>query len=410
MLLLASVASAQNQYYISTTGSDSNNGTTPSTPWRTFAQANSAIILGIPGNNCPRSTSANVAACVHVLPGHYVGCINTTKNGVGSGATSVQRITYVSETKYGAVITGCGAGDTWNVSGSDTTVQDFEFDATGTNSCCGIAGYPFGLRVWAIGNKMHDFAGNGNNTGGAVVIMVAPPGGFSYNIMDGNLLYHNNPSSTPNSGGGHGLYSGGAGDIIRNNIVVDQGGGFCITWWHQASNLIIENNTVAQCGYVGIGGGNDGSGASSGPTVYNNSTVNNNISVNNTTGPGIGIAEIGSFTGTNNVYQNNLAYGNTANFQLKHGLTATGTQSGSNSTTFVNYTGTGTGNYQLRAGSTAINNGTTTCTSGVSNCLPTTDFAGIARPQGSAWDIGAYRYAVSATAPSPPTGLMVTIQ
>ena len=413
IMLLAAGAWGQNQYYISTAGSDSNDGTSPSTPWKTFAHADSTIVLGAPGSNCTRNGTyqgqgSQVAACIHVLPGHYVGCITTTKDGIGSGATSTSRITYVSETKYGAVITGCGAGDTWNVSGSDTTVQDFEFDATGTNSCCGIAGYPYGLRVWALGNKMHDFAGNGNNTGGAVIELVAPPGGYSYNIMDSNFLYHNNPNSTGSGNGGHGLYSGGAGDVMRNNIVVDQGGGFCITSWHQASNMIVENNTVANCQYAGIGLGNDGSGT---PSIFDKSTISNNIVVNISGAgtSGYGIALVGSAIGTNIVVQNNLLYGDPNGFEMKNGLTPTGTQSGSNSTTFVNYTGSNpdTANFHLNSVSTAIDSGTTTCASGVTNCAPNKDFDGNTRTVQS---IGAYEYAVSSTLPSPPTGLTATVQ
>ena len=94
-----------------------------------------------------------------------------------------------------------------------------------------------------------------------------------------------------------------------------------------------------------------------------------------------GIIESGSRTGTHSVYQNNLLYGNSTNFVLKNGLTATGTQSGSNSTTFVNYTGSNpdTADFHSTTGSTAIDKGTTTCASGVTNCAPTTDFAGNAR-------------------------------
>jgi len=40
----------------------------------------------------------------------------------------------------------------------------------------------------------------------------------------------------------------------------------------------------------------------------------------------------------------------------------------------------------------AIDAGTTLCAAGVSLCVPGLDFAGLARPRGTAYDIGAYEY------------------
>jgi hypothetical protein len=386
LFLVPGAAAQQNNYYVSTTGSDSNDGS-QTRPWQTINHADSALTLGATGT------------VVHVAPGTYSGYIATSHHGTAS-----QRITYISDAKWGAVIRGSGSGDTWNASGSYTTIQDFEFNLTGTNSCCAIAQYPWNGEhdLWIIGNKLHDSAGNGNNVGGAV-ISLALGSVSTHNIVDGNLLYHNNAGSTPNSSGQHGIYSAAAGDIIRNNIVVDQGGGWCIHLWHQASNAIIENNTVANCAEGGFEIGNDGALS---PTVNDYTTVNNNISINNA-GPYGGFRESGN-TGTHNVYQNNLAYGNSAgSFILQNGLTANGTQTGSNSATFVNYTGTGAGDYHSIPGSTTISNGTTTCAATVSNCAPTTDFDGISRPQGTAWSIGAYEFVAR---PSPPSALQATVQ
>jgi len=51
-----------------------------------------------------------------------------------------------------------------------------------------------------------------------------------------------------------------------------------------------------------------------------------------------------------------------------------------------------TGDYHLRSGAVAIDAGTTLCAAGVSLCVPGLDFAGLARPRGTAYDIGAYEY------------------
>jgi len=40
----------------------------------------------------------------------------------------------------------------------------------------------------------------------------------------------------------------------------------------------------------------------------------------------------------------------------------------------------------------AIDAGATACAAGVSLCVPALDFAGLLRPRGTAYDIGAYEY------------------
>jgi hypothetical protein len=170
--------------------------------------------------------------------------------------------------------------------------------------------------------------------------------------------------------------------------------------------MIIANNTVANCGEGGFEIGNDGAAS---PTSNDLSTIINNISVNNL-GPYGGFRESGN-TGAHNVYLNNLVYGNPAgDFLLQSGLSAAGTQTGSNSTTFVSYTGTGAGDYHLKSGSTAINHGTDICASGVSNCVPLTDFDGNTLPPGGPWSIGAFMPAGATSQVPPPTRLTVTVE
>src|SRR5207247_289928 len=148
---------------------------------------------------------------------------------------------------------------------------------------------------------------------------------------------------------------------------------------------IVSNNVVANCKY-GIQIAADGAITSDDYT-----TVDNNIAVNN----GRGIYEYPT-AGPHNVYNNNIVYNSSvANFDLCCG----GTQSGSITLTaaqfsalFVNYTGDMTGDYHLRSGAVAIDAGTTLCAPGVVLCVPGLDFAGLARPKGTAYDIGAFEY------------------
>ena len=63
MLALSLSAAAQNQYYVSTTGSNSSSGTSPSTPWRTCSHAIAAFSLGGGGaraSTFPRAIMAPV--------------------------------------------------------------------------------------------------------------------------------------------------------------------------------------------------------------------------------------------------------------------------------------------------------------------------------------------------------------
>src|SRR5438094_8744204 len=68
-------------YYVATTGSDSNNGSAGS-PWATLNHANSVVVAG---------------DTVHVAAGTYTQSVSITKSG-----TSGAHITYISDTKWAA--------------------------------------------------------------------------------------------------------------------------------------------------------------------------------------------------------------------------------------------------------------------------------------------------------------------
>jgi hypothetical protein len=66
------------------------------------------------------------------------------------------------------------------------------------------------------------------------------------------------------------------------------------------------------------------------------------------------------------------------------------------------FTNPGAADFSLRNGSPAIDKGTTVTS-------VRTDIAGVSRPKGSAFDIGAYEFG-SAAAPPTPTGLRIIRQ
>src|SRR5437899_2373099 len=188
----------------------------------------------------------------------------------------------------------------------------------------------------------------------------------------------------------HGIYVAGPKSVIENNIVT-RASAACIHLWHGATNVIISNNVVANCGRYGIA-----VSADSTITTADSTTVANNIVVNvaSSGGYGYGLYEYPA-TGYNNVFNHNIVYNNPgANVSLR-----TGTESGTMTLTaaqfaslFVNYTGDMNGDYHLQSGAVAIDAGTTACAAGVTNCVPLTDFDGVARPQGLAYDVGAYEW------------------
>jgi hypothetical protein len=392
ILLSAAAAIAQNNYYVTPTGSDSNSCSKAS-PCATINHAGSLTVAG---------------DTVHVAAGTYNNSVRIPNAGTSTNCSlgnTASCITYVCDVKW-----SCKIPPVVTINQSYVVFKWFEIDGTlSGNVCCGIDGTgATGDQI--IGNKIHDTASAGNTTSNCVICLDAGAVGGGHHIYDGNFLYHNNggaSGSTPNNSGQHGIYSEMDHDIVQNNIVMDQGGGWCIHSWHKVSNWTVVNNTVANCPNGGIVLGDD----SSTGVVHNNDIITNNIVVNSgnatTANGGIDFRACG----TNDVVQNNLMYGNIPSNYVGgcSGTTLGGTQTGSNSTTFINYTGTSAGDYHLKAASTAIATGTTTCASGVSQCVPITDFDGNSRS--SPWDIGAFVLSTGAGgALNPPIGLTATVQ
>jgi parallel beta-helix repeat protein len=255
----------------------------------------------------------------------------------------------------------------------------------------------------------------GGGSGAGAIMPGFRQEGISSNLLIKNCSSHNNGSTSldhglyistqdvtvdggtfySNSGHGIQVYTSGQATatnntVIKNTITHDNGSyGIGL---YSGDNLRAYNNIVYHNGLiVGSTGGLRVSASSGSPatnplifnnTVYNNTgygirlevgasnvNIRNNISYNNS-GVEISDATGGSLAASNVANRNNLC----------DTLIATLCDGGN--PLFVN---AAANNFQLQTTSPAINAGTSLST-------VTTDFAGVSRPQGSAYDEGAYEY------------------
>ena len=344
-------------YYVSTSGSDTNPGTAAS-PFRSIQHAADVVKPGY---------------TVHVAPGTY----NENGLNISTSGTASQRIRFVSDTRWGAKITVTSSYTVVTIGGFYVDFDGFDVEgASGT--CLGIRADNSFERV--LNNHVHhipaDVGTLCNGNGGAGIDSTNYTG--SDNDIIGNVVHDVGSITAPNQAV-HGIYVSNARCRIENNISFHNAA-WGIHLYHAATNDTISNNTVFENGAGGIV-----LAANIGTNDY--TIVDNNIVVHNFASglynDGYGIQER-SGTGTHNQYHNNLVYQNArGGFSLQNGLTATGTVTADPQ--FVNYTGTISGDYQLKSTSPAINAGT-------SQAAPAIDIHGGARPYSGYFDIGCYEW------------------
>ena len=345
-------------YYVAPNGSDTAAGT-KAAPFKTLARAAKA--------------ATKASTTVWVAPGSYAGGFKTTASGTAAG-----RIYWVSTTKWGAKIVppaNSTNNSAWDNRGNYVSIIGFDVD---------------GSKLGAGTKWVH-----GIYTGG------------SYNVIDGNHVHHMATTIPCNSAGGSAIgvdsyYKGVKGDVINNvvndigpkgctyvqgiyhstsgtikNNVVYRVGSAAIHLWHDATDVQIVNNTVSSSVFGIIVGGGDFYFTKAGA---NNVHVHNNIVYDNT----YGISEQGT-TGKGNTYKNNLVTKNTKYaFQLRNGLTHTGTVS--SEPLFAGYSRTAAlPNFKLAAGSPAVGRG-------LGTYAPASDIDGKARSAATGFDLGAYQH------------------
>jgi hypothetical protein len=229
------------------------------------------------------------------------------------------------------------------------TEIDHAGGAGGTKNSQGIYGAASHLLV--DGANIHHNAGYGASNANSYPGLNAID-----HITRNSRFYSNGQIVLPSGGLGGGLNEGeGSGHQIYNNLIYDNAG----------PGLIMAFES-----------------GSTGTQIYNNT-----IYGNGTYGIFIGTAETGVILYNNISYQN--GFGNYTNSGTK-------TTEDRNSRLGVDplFVNLGARDFKLQAGSPVINQGLTLS-------LVTTDFAGTTRPQGAAYDIGAYEYG-SGVISSPP--------
>jgi parallel beta-helix repeat protein len=319
-----------NDYYVATTGNDSNPGTQPS-PWLTLQHADSAGTGRVAGD------------CVNVAPGSYPAGVQPTHGGNLASATGY--VVYRCQTLDGCKITASGgnADPAFNISSTGSgpnylVLDGFELAAS-TMTLFGVGVelyFPNGAdtggetshHIWVLNNIIHGYGQAGVGTGGG-----------DYNYFLHNLAYNNTNVACSAQGSGFGIvvarafagYTPTAADLawgpfhnviawnVAHDNIINQcgtaanpydtdGNGIIIDTFNNAGSTnvdypyqtLVANNVTYYNGGKGVH-----VFRSDHVTVANNTAYDNNLDPFNN---GIGRGEIDSFAGQNNVLLNNIAF------------------------------------------------------------------------------------------------------
>lgn len=322
----AAIPAQETDLYVSPEGKDSNDGS-KARPFATIVKAASTVKPG---------------TTVHVLPGTYEGVITTTISGKSSA-----RIRYISEKKWAAklhVRPADGAGVHWD--NRSDYIDIVGFDMSGGHSY-GI--YNRGSHVRVMYNHIHDYQLTCGKGGSGIEHGI---NNDRYSSVDndtiGNVVHNVRPPASCPDPHGVGIYLAVSGGHVYNNVSYNNGKDG-IQLWHAATGAVVANNTVFANRWSGILVGNEGMCCGSSTRINDHTVVVNNISVHNGK---YGLEEYGR-TGLNNIYANNVVFGNKqADVHLQNSLKAKDTIVADPQ--FVRYDPTtADGDYRLKPASSA---------------------------------------------------------
>src|SRR5438445_731383 len=253
--LTVTLPSASNNYYVAPTGTDAN-PCTASAPCYTMQRVSQFLAPG------------DIA---HFAAGNY--SWSSAQGTVSASGTATARITYISDVKWGAKITGTGPCEITRNLGDYVDIVNFDMTGPCSTGLQQDANYG---RV--IGNRVHDLPGWGGYAG---ILVDCCRYIFTGNQVLGNVVDNVGPFGQTNQI--HGIYVAGPNSIIENNIVT-RAAAACIHLWHNSTHEIISNNVVANCGGSGIAVSADAT-----ITTADYVTVDNNIVVMNVASTAYGI-------------------------------------------------------------------------------------------------------------------------
>lgn len=418
LILHASV----NEYWVATSGNNSNSGTSSGSPWLTISHAISAANL-------------SGGALIHVKAGTYTEniscggygaplCINRSGTGPSTPLTVQCDDFYTVPTGGGCLLRNSGTSAGIVLFANNVAVTGFDY--TNPNQEGGIVNLcnpgsqtsgqcPLGNNNLIGWNYMHDIAQNVNDSLGG---FGCPAFGMIFvgwsrhntglfqtgtSLIGNRLANYGNQSSSKKNGGKcnytQAIYVNTPNILVAYNIVI-QSIAYGIQYYSAPCNGAIIGNTVDQSGEADIIVG--GADCGQGPL-----TIQNNVLTATGTAGGIylGASGVAPCSSSKRIkLANNLfGAGKTQLIGSLNGCTdVSGSLSESPSTTFQSYSGsTINSNYQLKSDSQAIGTGTTGCAAGVTiSCIGTLDAAqnGVTNPPSR----GAYMSGGSPPPPPPP--------
>jgi len=350
--------------YVSTQGADVNLGTLLQ-PVRTIGRAYS---LAVPG------------ATINVAPGVYTDYTSAWGLRLGASGTATSPIILKSEARGAAIIDGQNAADRHvaiYLDGSYNIIDGFQ-----------ITGGPDGgIKNWGSGNQIinNEIHHNGNPASASTY---GQDGVYSDKATHDNVYRANYIHDNGRTGSNldHGMYLCGDNEVVINNVSLHNAAyGLQVAGYSTVSNMRVYNNVLAFNGKAGIILWQALSGVD----------IKNNIIYRNTT---YGIDSWDGH-GSGVVVDHNIVFGNgSGNYSFTGGAsdyTYTLGSTISAEPVFANAT-LSAFDAHLKAGSPAID-------AGLALSQVTQDIEGNPRPNGSAWDIGAYEYVSASLPPIMPS-------
>lgn len=387
------------EYYVSTSGNDSNNGLSPATAWRTVPHAIASFGVG------------SSSTIIHVSAGTY-GAFTINRGGPSTTVRLVVNCDVDWNTSSGCKVSSGSV----SINANNVDLVNFDIGnnasmAQGIIVPCNIStinvNCATGNSVHLLHNYVHDLAANADcdfSQGAAAILFNNQHGPYLTDPQAiGNKIARIGIQSTTNCSNNAtavGLYMNTGNFKIWNNVVSDVHGTAIQVYGYDCNGSISNNTIVRSLAKTGLVLSGDGSCPNPGSvSVLNNISDGNHLTAMQLgTGGGADCSSGHPILVSHNMFGGNVG-GDSIN-----GVTSCVTVSGTiveiPASTFVSYPGSSSDDYHIKLGSLAINGGIKQCvTGGPLPCYPSLDIDSNTRPN---MDIGAY--SVGGTGGTPPPG------